>query len=294
MFAPTRLDEAYAALSRGHCLPLAGGTDVYPSLVGLTRPHQSLLDLSRLEPLRGISQLPSGQIRIGALTAWRTLRDHHWAPGLRLIAEAAAEVGGLQIQNQGTLGGNLCNASPAADGVPALLALGAELELGSSRGTRRLLLEQFLLGNRRTARAADELLLAVLINPPSARSVSRFLKLGHRRYLVISIAMVGVTLDFDQADRLASAGIAVGACSAVARRLTELEQALTGSPRADLLNTLQQCMRDRPTVLAPLSPIDDVRGTAQYRRDAVAVLVARAIAQAVGADVARNAKDFNP
>jgi CO/xanthine dehydrogenase FAD-binding subunit len=294
MFAPTRLDEAYAALARGHCLPLAGGTDVYPSLVGLTRPHQPLLDLSRLEPLRGISKLPSGQIRIGALTAWRTLRDHHWGPGLQLIAEAAAEVGGLQIQNQGTLGGNLCNASPAADGVPALLALGAELELGSSRGTRRLSLEAFLLGNRRTARAADELLLAVLINPPSARAVSRFLKLGHRRYLVISIAMVGVMLDFDQADRLASAGIAVGACSAVARRLSELEQALIGCARVDLLNAMQQCMRDRPAVLAPLSPIDDVRGTAQYRRDAVAVLVSRAIAQAAVAKRARTAEDFKP
>jgi CO/xanthine dehydrogenase FAD-binding subunit len=289
MYAPTRLDEAYAALARGQCLPLAGGTDVYPSLVGLTRPRQALLDLSRLEPLRGISELPSGQIRIGALTTWRSLRDYTWMPGLRLIAEAAAEVGGLQVQNQGTLGGNLCNASPAADGAPVLLALGAELELGSSRGVRRLPLDQFLLANRRTARAPDELLLAVLINPPSAHAISRFLKLGHRRYLVISIAMLGVVLDFDSADRLVSAGIAVGSCSAVARRLTALERALIGCARRDLPEQVRHSLRDQTSVLAPLSPIDDVRGTARYRSDAVAVLVERAIAQAAGAERARSA-----
>ena len=127
-------------------------------------------------------------------------------------------MGGIQIQNRGTVGGNLCNDSPAADGIPPLLALDARVELTSSRGRRTLAVDEFVIGNRRTALAPDELLTAVEVPVHSANAVSCFLKLGHRRYLVISIAMVAVVLDFDANDRIRYCGIAVGACSAAARR----------------------------------------------------------------------------
>ena len=136
----------------------------------------------------------------------------------------------MQIQNAGTLAGNLCNASPAADGVPALLVLDAEVELASAAGTRRLALADFILGNRKTARRPGELVTAVRIPKASAAGRSHFVKLGARRYLVISIVMAAARLAVDEAGLVSEAAIAVGACSAVAQRLPALEAALLGEP----------------------------------------------------------------
>jgi CO/xanthine dehydrogenase FAD-binding subunit len=124
----------------------------------------------------------------------------------------------VQIQNSGTVAGNLCNASPAADGVPPLLALDASVELASVAGTRRLKLDDFILGPRRTARRADELLAAILIPKPRAAAHSHFLKLGARRYLVISIAMVAAAIESERG-KITTARVAVGACGPVAQRL---------------------------------------------------------------------------
>jgi CO/xanthine dehydrogenase FAD-binding subunit len=188
--------------------------------------------------------------------------------GLKL---AAREVGGLQIQNAGTVGGNLCNASPAADGVPCLLALDAQVELASARGRRRVPLADFVTGGRQTARRPDELLTAVLIPEGGPLARSTFLKLGARRYLVISVVIVTVVLELDAAGTMLQAAVAVGACSPVAQRLAALEARLTGRPMA------QAAALVRPGDLAVLSPIDDVRGTAAYRLDAAERLVQRAL-----------------
>jgi len=224
-------------------------------------------------------------LRIGGLASWTQLRALAQDPGLRALAQAAAEVGGLQIQNQATIGGNLCNASPAADGVPALLALGAEVELASARGIRRLPLAQFVLGNRRTALAADELLTAVELPRPSARAVSQFLKLGHRRYLVISIAMVAVQLDIDERSRVVRPRVAVGACSAAARRLGELEALLEGlgvdAAAGEVERLLEPGGAGAQAVERAIAPIDDVRGSADYRRDAARELIRRALVAAL-------------
>jgi CO/xanthine dehydrogenase FAD-binding subunit len=188
------------------------------------------------------------------------------------LKQAAREVGGVQIQNCGTLVGNLCNASPAADGVPPLLALDAAVELASARGTRVLPLGEFLLGNRRTACAPDELVTAVLVPRPAQDARSVFLKLGARRYLVISIAMVAAAVAVDPERRITRAAVAVGACSSVAVRLESLERDLAGRHLAPGIGALVTAAH-----LAPLAPISDVRGTAAYRRDAAATLVARAL-----------------
>jgi len=283
--SPARLDEALELLSNPHWLPLAGGTDVFPSHVGrpISRP---LLDLSRIDILRGQGPAtgPDGKPwwRIGALETWSALRDADLPPGLEALPQAALEVGGRQIQNQGTIGGNLCNASPAADGVPVLLALDAEVELQSRSGSRRLPLAQFVLGNRRTALAPGELLVAIHLPLGSARARSQFLKLGHRRYLVISIAMVAVSIDVDAHDRLARCAVAVGACSAAARRLPRLEEQLLGLPRSQAAGVIADRLASSgaAALLSPLSPIDDVRGTAGYRLDAVRELIGRSVAVA--------------
>jgi CO/xanthine dehydrogenase FAD-binding subunit len=283
-FRPEQLSEALSALARGGWKILAGGTDLYPA-----RTHANasrLLDITGVDALRGVSEdrLADGTPawRIGATTTWSMLARGEVAPELQALAQAAREVGGIQIQNQATIGGNLCNASPAADGVPVLLALDASVELVSLRGTRMLPLAQFLTGARQTVLACDELLAAVWLPRGSARARSAFAKLGHRRYLVISITMAAVALDLDEKEQVSRLAVAVGSASAVAARLTRLEQALVSTPLAQLGGRAREALAD-PRMLQALSPIDDVRGTAAYRMHAARELVARLLEQIGGA-----------
>lgn len=267
---PELLADALSALAGGARTVLAGGTDFYPARVGRL-VDEDVLDITAIGELRGV-RAERGGLRIGATTTWSDLLAAPLPPWCRALQQAAREVGGVQIQNAGTVAGNLCNASPAADGVPALLALGAEVELASVAGRRRLPLGEFVLGNRRTARGPQELVSAVLVPPWSARARSVFLKLGARRYLVISIAMVAAVIEPDAAGRVARCGVAVGACSAVAQRLSALEQALVGATLDVRIGA-----RVHQEHLAGLTPIDDVRGTAEYRADAALTLVRRAL-----------------
>lgn len=267
---PETTGEALALLARGAWTVLAGATDFYPAL-GAKPAAMDVLDISRIDALKEIAETPEGWT-IGAAATWSALRRAALPPAFAALRQAAAEVGSVQIQNRATLGGNLCNASPAADGVPALLILDAEAELASRAGTRRLPLAQFILGNRRTARRPDELLTAIRISKRGASGRSAFRKLGGRRYLVISIAMAAVRLEVDAGGRVGAAAVAVGACSAVAQRLPALEAALRGrAADAGLAEAVD------PGHFAALSPIDDVRATAAYRRQAAAEIVRRAL-----------------
>ena len=164
--------------------------------------------------------------------------------------------------------GNVGNASPAADGVPVLLALQADVELASATGVRRLPLSAFITGNRTTARHPDELVTAIHVPDDGSAASSAFLKLGSRSSLVISIVMVGGALRVDADGAVTRASIAVGACSPVARRLASLEARLVGSHVAD-----DDAWSVGLDDIADLSPIDDVRGTAVYRSEAAVVLV---------------------
>jgi len=274
---PTRLEAALAELGRARCTVVAGGTDIYPACVGVD-PPTPLLDVSLLAETRGIEQgTETSPLRVGALTTWSDLVRKPLPRHVRALAQAAREVGGVQIQNRGTIGGNLCNASPAADGIPPLLALDATVELASQRGRRTLPLEQFVLGNRKTALGADELLTAIVIPPRSANAVSVFLKLGHRRYLVISIVMVALVFDFDALGHVIYCGIAVGACSAAARRLATLERGLVGVHRRELPARAATLLD--AGALAALAPIDDVRATGTYRLDAARSLIERGLGE---------------
>jgi CO/xanthine dehydrogenase FAD-binding subunit len=210
---------------------------------------------------------------LGAGATWSEIVAAPLPTGLDALKAAAREIGSIQIQNRGTIGGNLCNASPAADSVPPLLTLDARVEIASASGQRDLPLGDFIQGNRRTALAPGEILTAVLVPRQQAeRFTTHFVKLGARRYLVISIAMIAVAIERTADGAIAQARVAVGSCSAVAQRLPQIETALTGARSvSDIAGAVT------PARLASLSPIDDVRATADYRRDAAAILIRRAV-----------------
>ena len=229
MFArPVDFAEALRLIAEPDARVLAGGTDVFPA-AGDRPLAGSYVDVTALPALCGIKS-ESDWLRIGAAVTWSDIVKADLPPAFAALQAAAREVGGVQIQNRGTIA-----------------------------------------GNRRTARARDEIMTAVLVpqQPPTARS--SFLKLGARRYLVISIVMVAVLLD--SADGIVrGARVAVGACSAVAKRLPDVERRLVGAPASAGLGN-----RVGPQHLAALSPIDDLRASAAYRHDAALTLVRRAI-----------------
>ncbi|SMH37866.1 FAD binding domain-containing protein [Mesorhizobium australicum] len=271
---PDTIEEAVSLLSHGTWRLLAGGTDFYPAQ-GSRPIRDDILDLNGIAALRGFERTDAG-IRIGARTTWSDIVRADLPPAFDGLKLAAREVGSVQIQNTGTVAGNLCNASPAADGVPALLTLDASVELCSAGGTRVLPLPDFILGNRRTALQPGELVTAVLVPASADEGRSTFLKLGARRYLVISIAMVAARIAIE-GGRVAHAAVAVGACSEVARRLTTLEADLVGQA-ADA--SLARVVQDRH--VAGLTPIGDVRADASYRKEAAREIVARALARLAG------------
>jgi CO/xanthine dehydrogenase FAD-binding subunit len=269
---PTSLDAALSALAERPLTMLAGGTDIYPARVG--RPvDDDILDVSGLPDLRTIV-VADGLVRIPALATWTDVVRQDLPPAFDGLKAAARAIGGVQIQHRGTVAGNLCNASPAADGLPNLMALDARVELASAMGRRELPVGDFVVGNRRTLRRPDELVTAVLVPLPGERARSTFLKLGSRAYLVISIAMVAAVVEIDGAGRIVTARIVVGACSEVPRRITTAEARLVGqAPDPTLADGIVTAD------LATLTPIDDVRGTADYRRSAALTLVRRAVAE---------------
>lgn len=269
---PTNLREALGALAERRWTMLAGGTDVYPAHVG--RPIvEDVLDVTGLPELRRIT-VDDELIRIPALATWTDLVRADLPPAFDGLKAAARSIGGVQIQNRGTLAGNLCNASPAADGLPNLMALDARVELASSAGRREIAIGDFVVGNRQTVRRSDELVTAILVPAPSTTARSTFLKLGSRAYLVISIASVAAVIDVGRDGRVASARIVVGACSEVPIRITKAEARLVGEVASPSLAGAVE-----PGDVAGLTPIDDVRGTATYRWDVALTLVRRAVSE---------------
>ena len=268
---PHRLEDALEWLAAERPLVMAGCTDIYP-LSQAPSLDGPLLDITALEELRGID-LAAGWRRIGAATSWTDILQADLPPAYDGLKAAAREIGGVQIQASGTIGGNLCTASPAGDSIPCLMSLDAEIELASHQGTRRLPLAEFLTGARQTARDGDELVVAIHVPTTAEAGRAGFEKLGARRYLVISIAMTAARLVIHEG-QIEAAAISVGACAPVAVRLADIEARLTDCP-ADQATT---CIRDsHAEIMAALSPIDDVRGTAGYRREAATELVTRLV-----------------
>jgi N-methylhydantoinase B len=249
---------------------LAGGTDVYPARANRVgwgdMRREDILDIGAIAELKGIAEEPD-RFRFGALTTWAEMRNAPLPSAFAGYRKAARDIGGAQVQNRGTLVGNICTASPAGDGIPCLLSLDAEVELATERGRRVVTVARFIDGYRNTVCAPDELVTAILVPKPPAGARGDFVKLGARRYLVISIVMAAAVLAADANGTIAHARVAVGACSPVAQTLPELEQALIGQPFAAAPDLVAAGR------FAPLSPIDDVRASGAFRTAAAVEMV---------------------
>jgi CO/xanthine dehydrogenase FAD-binding subunit len=270
--SPGSLAEAYALLSSDDWTPIAGGTDLMVRITGeIGDPPQRLLDLWGLAGLRGIELAADGSLVIGALSTWTDLRRSAVvARHLPVLAEAAATIGAAQIQNRGTIGGNIVNASPAGDSLPVLLAADASIVLGSARGERTVAAADFWTGYRHTARASDELVLRVVVPLPVGRHV-RFRKVGTRRAQAISKVVMAVAWRMD-GEIWRDVRVALGSVAATPVRVPAVEAVLDGS-------VADEATADRAAaaITSAISPIDDVRSTADYRREVTGRILHRLI-----------------
>jgi len=271
---PATLAAALELLERhaGAARPIAGGTDV---LVELERSQARLavaIDLSGLDAGREIT-VEDDALVLGMLVTHRqVLASPQCATYAAALVQACREVGAPQIRNQATIAGNLVTASPANDTITALLALDAAVELSSRRGVRRVALREFYVGLRRTVLAADELLTAVRVPLPAADERGIFLKFGLRRAQAIAVVNAACVVACDAAGVVRHARIALGCVAPTVVRVAAAEQALAGQ-RLDAA----AARRAGALAAAAVAPIDDVRGSADYRRELVATLVTRAL-----------------
>jgi N-methylhydantoinase B len=286
-FRPASLAEAIAIRAGRDVEIIAGGTDVYPNKTtragwGRTR-HKDVLDITAIPGLDGVEE-NEREYRLGCLLTWAGLCKAELPPLLEGLKAAAREIGGAQIQNRATLVGNLCTASPAGDGIPNFIALNAEVELRGPRGVRRAQVESFLDGYRRVALQPGEIVTALLIPKRGGAARGAFLKLGARRYLVISIAMAAGVMETDAGGTIVDARLVIGACSAVAQRLSALEERVRGMPLGPGLSRLVA-----PGDFESLTPLDDVRASAAYRRAAAEALTRDLLDALAGAEAQRAA-----
>ena len=256
VLTPRSLDDALRLkAARPDAVPIQGGTDVMVALNFDRARPEALLNLNEVAELRGWSR-ENGTLRLGAGLTYSEAMDGEVAETLPALAEASRTVGSPQIRNRGTIGGNLGTASPAGDALPPLLVEGAEIELASVRGVRRLPLEDFLVGVKRNALAEDELIVSVLVEP--SRQPQTFMKVGPRNAMVIAVCSLAVVVDRERRQVRAAFG--------------------SSAPVARLVRAPLDDAESFPELVADsASPIDDVRGTAAYRRHALRVLTRRAL-----------------
>ena len=268
--SPRSLAEAYGLLAAQPYRPLAGGTDLMVQLAGELEPAPDrVLDLWQIEELRGIA-VRDGFLELGALTTYTQLqRSPACRSNVSALVEAAATIGAVQIQNRGTLGGNVMNASPAGDTLPVLLALDARLVLGSSNGEREIAALDFWPEYRRTAAQPDELLVRVRI-PLLADRTQRFRKVGTRRAQAISKVVVATGWRTGEASVRHDVRIALGSVAPTPIRVPSVEAVLEGR-RWDPAVAGEAV----EALAAAINPIDDVRSTASYRREAACRVVRR-------------------
>ena len=255
VLAPQTLADALRMKAeRPQAVPIQGGTDVMVELnFDRVRP-EALLNLNEVAELRGWSR-ENGSIRLGAALTYTEAMEAPLAERLPALAEASRTVGGPQIRNRATIGGNLGTASPAGDALPPLLIGGAVVELASVRGTRELALTEFLTGSKRNALAPDELIAGVRVADTGRET---FMKVGPRNAMVIAVVSLALVVDRERDEVRAAFGSAGPVPGLVAAPLADLD----GFPER---------------VAAAASPIDDVRGSAAYRRHSLRVLTARAL-----------------
>jgi CO/xanthine dehydrogenase FAD-binding subunit len=259
--SPTSLEEALRVKAeRPDAMPIQGGTDLMVQLNFDRARPEFLLNLNGVEELCGWSR-ENGVLRLGSGLTYAEAMKPPVAEWLPALAEASRTVGSPQIRNRGTVGGNLGTASPAGDALPPLLVEGASVELVSARGVRTMPLREFLVGPKRNAAEPDELITAVRVEPSGAPQT--FMKVGPRNAMVIAVCSLALVADRERDELRASFGSAGPVAGLVA------------APLADASSFAEQ-------VADAARPIDDVRGTAAYRRHALRVLARRALERCLG------------
>jgi CO/xanthine dehydrogenase FAD-binding subunit len=274
--SPGSLAEAYQRMAEGGYRPLAGGTDLMVQLeADVTEPPAAVLDLWRLDDLRGVGY-DGYDVSIGALTTYTELRQ---SPVIRArlpaLEEASATVGAAQIQNRGTIGGNICNASPAGDALPVLLAVDATFDIGSMAGERTVPAREFWTGYRQTALRDDELLLRIRFPVERGRR-TRFRKVGTRAAQAISKVVMALSYRQDGSS-WSEVRLALGSVAPTTIRARQTEAVLEGqSPREPIADEAAAALAQE------IQPIDDVRSSAGYRRSVSARILHRLLREEGG------------
>jgi CO/xanthine dehydrogenase FAD-binding subunit len=261
LISPASLSEALAVLARdeGAWKPFAGGTDLMVLLEAGKLPHKNYLNIWNLPELRGI-EVTDAHVTLGALTTYTEVQDHETLrEEFPMLCQAASETGGLAIQNRGTIGGNIVNASPAADSPPALLAYDAELEFVSAKGSRTIPYHSFHTGYKQMNIRPDELLRSIRLPRSTNESRHYYRKVGTRKAQAISkVCFAGVGRM--KADQIADVRIALGSVAPIPIRCVQTEGAL----RNKRIN-LETLATAKAALTTEIAPIDDLRSTKDYR-----------------------------
>lgn len=273
-FAPSTLEEAVAYLQANQTIKIiAGGTDLLVAHYQELDTLPGLMDIGNIAELKTIAT--GEEVEIGALVTHEDIARHPWLQQhVPFLSQGAAQVGGPQIHNRGTIGGNLVHASPAADGAPPLIVLGAVVELTGSAPVQ-VPLEEFFIGPGKTVLAPDQILTKVKFSKPAANQGGAFLKLGKRKAMAIATASVAVLVTVDN-NCLTDLRICLGSVGPVPLRARKTEDVLRGQ-KVDLLDLAAA----EKKLQEEISPIDDIRGSAEYRRQAAGALLRRALQQAI-------------
>ncbi len=262
MVVPRTLAEALALLrdEPGVWRPFAGGTDLMVLLEAGKLEHRKFFSVRHLSELRGVAESDGG-VRVGALTTYTDVRRSELlGRHFPMLGQAARETGGIAIQNRGTLGGNIANASPAADTPPALLAYGASVELVSAAGTRRVPYAEFHTGYKQTVMRADELIAGVVLPRPAEGARHFYRKVGTRRAQAISKVCFAALAEAGDGGALGTVRVALGSVAPVVLRCTRTEGVLGGRrPDAELSRSAAE------ELAREITPIDDIRSTSRYR-----------------------------
>ncbi len=272
--APSTLEQALKLLSSfgEKARPLCGGTDILIQMRAGTRRPEHLVDVKQIPELRNLSFDRKTGLRLGAAVACTDVYENPTVleryPGL---AEAAHLIGSLQIQNRASVGGNLCNGSPAADTTPALIVLGAVAKIAGARGTREVGCENFVVSPGRTVMQPGELLVELLVPVPRPHSSDAYLRLIPRNEMDIAVAGVGASVTLD-GEKCLAARIALAAVGPTPILASKAADALIGKKFDETA-----IASAAELAIAASSPIDDMRGTAEYRRHIVGVLTRRAL-----------------
>lgn len=271
--APTTVDEAVALLGRGDARVLAGGTDLIVQMREGRRQVGRVVDLKRIAELTALVAEKDGSVRIGAALNVTAVAAHPAMARYPAVVESGRMIGSYQIQNRASIGGNVCNAAPSADAIPPLICLDARAAIAGPAGRREVPVETLFAGPGKTNLGAQEILVSIRLPPAPKRSAGRYLRFTPRREMDIAVAGAGVWLRLGADGAVDEARIALAAVAPTPIRAPGAERRLIGErPTAKLLEEAARlAARDA-------RPISDTRGSAEYRRELVKVLTARALA----------------